>query len=81
MLFIDIEKSIGDFYLRVNFKTEDAVLSLLGTSGSGKSMTLKCIAWNIPLSIDEPVKAYISGEKLLFLKGSSTSPEGSNFTS
>ena len=44
MLFVDIEKHIGDFTLKVSFETEDTVLSLLGTSGSGKSMTLKCIA-------------------------------------
>lgn len=44
MLFIDIEKSIGDFTLKVNFETDESHLSLLGTSGSGKSMTLKCIA-------------------------------------
>lgn len=44
MLFVDIEKSIGDFNLKVRFETADTVLSVIGTSGSGKSMTLKCIA-------------------------------------
>ena len=44
MLFVDIEKRIGDFNLKVCFETADTVLSLLGSSGSGKSMTLKCIA-------------------------------------
>jgi len=43
-LFVDFKKKLGDFQLEVRFKTEDNVLGLLGASGSGKSMTLKCIA-------------------------------------
>ena len=43
-LFVDIEKTLGEFHLRVKFETEGGVLSLLGASGCGKSMTLKCIA-------------------------------------
>ena len=43
-LTVDIEKTLGDFHLRVKFEAENRVLALLGASGCGKSMTLKCIA-------------------------------------
>ena len=43
-LFVDIEKTLGAFRLRVSFTAENGLLSLLGASGCGKSMTLKCIA-------------------------------------
>lgn len=43
-LMVDIQKRMGAFFLNVSFETEGGVLGLLGASGSGKSMTLKCIA-------------------------------------
>ncbi len=43
-LQVDIEKTLGTFHLSVRFETGSGVLSLLGASGCGKSMTLKCIA-------------------------------------
>lgn len=43
-LEVSIKKKTGDFTLDVSFNCEDQVTSLLGASGSGKSMTLKCIA-------------------------------------
>ena len=43
-LFVDIEKRLGAFHLKVNFQAENEVLALLGASGCGKSMTLKYIA-------------------------------------
>lgn len=43
-LLVDIEKTAGDFHLKMQFEAENGVLSLLGASGCGKSMTLKCIA-------------------------------------
>ena len=43
-LSVDIEKSLGDFRLRVAFETSGGLLALLGASGSGKSLTLRCIA-------------------------------------
>ena len=41
---VDIEKRLGDFHLKVAFEAENEILALLGASGCGKSMTLKCIA-------------------------------------
>ena len=41
---VSIKKDFGSFVLDVNFEAENAVLALLGASGCGKSMTLKCIA-------------------------------------
>ncbi len=41
---VDIEKRLGDFQLRIRFDAPDAVHGLLGASGCGKSMTLRCIA-------------------------------------
>lgn len=43
-LYVDIEKRLGGFHLRVKVETDGEVLALLGASGCGKSMTLKCIA-------------------------------------
>ncbi|MDR2736525.1 MAG: ATP-binding cassette domain-containing protein [Gracilibacteraceae bacterium] len=43
-LVVDIQKNLGDFCLDVSFETEGGVTGLLGASGSGKSMTLMCIA-------------------------------------
>ncbi|HHT17658.1 MAG TPA: ATP-binding cassette domain-containing protein [Papillibacter sp.] len=43
-LDIDIVKRLPGFTLRVRLKAEDEIVGLLGASGSGKSMTLKCIA-------------------------------------
>lgn len=44
MLEVELKKQLNGFCLNVSFKTEQNVLGLLGASGSGKSMTLKCIA-------------------------------------
>ncbi len=43
-LYVDILKKLGDFTLRVKFSSENDTLALFGLSGSGKSITLKCIA-------------------------------------
>lgn len=43
-LFVDIKKKLKGFSLDVSFETNGEYLGILGASGSGKSMTLKCIA-------------------------------------
>ena len=43
-LIVDIEKELSGFRLRVAFTAGADTLGLLGASGSGKSMTLRCIA-------------------------------------
>ena len=43
-LNVDIRKDFGNFKLDVTFTAENGITSLLGASGCGKSMTLKCIA-------------------------------------
>lgn len=43
-LVVDIEKQLGDFTLRASFSTDDPITGLLGASGCGKSLTLRCIA-------------------------------------
>lgn len=43
-LKVNIKKKFGNFYLDVAFETERGVFAILGASGCGKSMTLKCIA-------------------------------------
>ena len=41
---LNVEKSFGSFHLKVQLEAGNEVLALLGASGCGKSMTLKCIA-------------------------------------
>ena len=43
-LFVDIRKKLGNFQLNVQFESNDEPLALLGASGCGKSITLRCIA-------------------------------------
>ena len=43
-LSVDIRKKMGDFQLEVRFEAENECLALLGASGCGKSVTLRCIA-------------------------------------
>ncbi len=53
-LRVDIEKRLGAFHLQVSFEADEGVLALLGASGCGKSMTLKCIA-----GIEKPDRGHI----------------------
>ncbi|MCL1814955.1 MAG: ATP-binding cassette domain-containing protein, partial [Treponema sp.] len=54
MLSVDIQKKLGAFQLDVAFNAGDGVTGILGASGSGKSMTLRCIA-----GIDRPDRGRI----------------------
>lgn len=55
-------KKAGSFVLRVNLDTDCTRLGLFGASGSGKSMTLKCLA-----GIESPDQGFISiGDRVLF---------------
>ncbi|AUS95888.1 hypothetical protein CDQ84_15990 [Clostridium thermosuccinogenes] len=61
-LIVDIKKKLKDFKLEVSFESKDGVTALSGSSGSGKSMTLKCIA-----GIVKPDWGYIElDQKVLF---------------
>lgn len=53
-LLVDIHKKLPGFELDVNFATGMDTLGFLGSSGSGKSMTLRCIA-----GIDTPDRGRI----------------------
>lgn len=53
-VYVNIEKKLGAFHLNTTFEAGNEVLSLLGASGCGKSMTLKCIA-----GIEKPDKGKI----------------------
>ena len=43
-LVVKLEKPVSGFHLKVRFRATNEPLGLLGASGSGKSMTLRCIA-------------------------------------
>ncbi|WOO36819.1 ATP-binding cassette domain-containing protein [Anaerocolumna sp. AGMB13020] len=61
-LSVDITKKFKDFSLNVTLETSGNRLGLLGASGCGKSMTLKCIA-----GIEKPDKGKIVlNNKVLF---------------
>lgn len=51
---VNIEKSFRGFTLKVQFETGELSTGILGASGSGKSMTLRCIA-----GIEHPDKGRI----------------------
>ena len=53
-LSVHIEKKVGDFQLNINLDHEEGITGILGASGCGKSMTLKCIA-----GIEKPDKGRI----------------------
>lgn len=43
-LLVDIKKRLGNFMLRSKFEASSGTMALLGASGCGKSVTLRCIA-------------------------------------
>lgn len=54
LLYVNIEKNFPDFNLKVELEANREVLALLGASGCGKSLILKCIA-----GIEKPDKGHI----------------------
>ncbi|MEF9853003.1 MAG: ATP-binding cassette domain-containing protein, partial [Hydrogenoanaerobacterium sp.] len=43
-LYVEIRKKLGAFNLEMQFSAENEILALLGASGAGKSVALRCIA-------------------------------------
>lgn len=61
-LSVDIEKKLSQFTLNIRMEIEQENISILGPSGSGKSMALKCIA-----GIEKPDRGRIVlNERVLF---------------
>ncbi|MDM9383858.1 molybdate ABC transporter permease subunit [Chlorogloeopsis sp. ULAP01] len=61
-LSVDIEKILSDFDLKVSFSTDEQPLGLLGGSGAGKSMILRCIA-----GIETPTRgSIVLNDRVLF---------------
>lgn len=62
MLKVKIKKQLDKLLLDVDFEVKDEILGLIGASGSGKSMTLKCIA-----GIEKPDEGtIILNDRILF---------------
>ena len=53
-LFLNIEKRLDNFHLKIAFNTHNQPLGLLGGSGAGKSMILRCLA-----GIETPTRGQI----------------------
>ena len=61
MLEVRIKKRLENFSLDVDFTLEGGVLGLLGASGCGKSMTLRCIA-----GVETPDEGFIALNDVVF---------------
>lgn len=65
-LLVDIQKQLGAFTLDVSLETDGGIVGLLGASGCGKSMTLKCIA-----GIEKPDSGHIELDGTILFDGKS----------
>jgi molybdate transport system ATP-binding protein len=65
---VNIQKQLGNFCLNVQFEVEHETLALLGASGCGKSVTLRCIAGILTPDVGrivlDGVTLYDSGAKI-----------------
>ena len=69
-LYVNIEKHLSSFNLKVNFEHKSGVLGFLGASGSGKSMSLKCISGLVTPSSGKIIvndKIFFDSEKSISL--------------
>lgn len=66
-LYVDIKKRCGDFTLQASFEadTDKEMFAILGASGCGKSLTLKCIA-----GIEKPDAGVIKLDDTVFFDSS-----------
>ena len=60
-LSVHIKKKLKDFRLAVDFDMDEGIVGFLGSSGCGKSMTLKCIAG---IEIPDEGRIVLDGEVL-----------------
>ena len=70
-LYVKIKKDFGSFLLDTEFEVQEEVLGILGESGCGKSITLRCIAGVLTpdegrIELDGTV--YFDSEKKINLK-------------
>ena len=70
-LYVKIKKDFGSFLLDTEFEAQEEVLGILGESGCGKSITLRCIAGVLTpdegrIELDGTV--YFDSEKKINLK-------------
>ena len=61
MIEVRIEKDLGSFRLDAEFTAGNEILALLGGSGSGKSLTLRCIA-----GVEKPDRGRIVVDDVVF---------------
>jgi molybdate transport system ATP-binding protein len=61
-LNVNIKKKFKNFMLDVSFESDNEIIGILGSSGSGKSLTLKCIS-----GLEKPDEGIIKlNDKILF---------------
>jgi molybdate transport system permease protein len=67
-LEVQIEKQLRDFTLKVSFQAAQAPLAILGSSGAGKTMLLRCVA-----GLERPDRGQIQlADRILFDAGTRT---------